>query len=60
MWLFGAQSLAYDMEIYGGILVFSGYILFDTQVRLSACLCPQQPPYPPSDSALLHVRSCAV
>eukprot|EP00955_Chlamydomonas_euryale_P111696 366083-Chlamydomonas_euryale.AAC.22 len=31
-WIFGASALAYSVELYGGLLVFSAYILYDTQL----------------------------
>ena len=31
-WVFGRGLLGFQAELYGGLLVFLGYIIFDTQV----------------------------
>ncbi|KAG1656476.1 hypothetical protein FOA52_005635 [Chlamydomonas sp. UWO 241] len=31
-WLFGASGITYPFELYGGLLVFAVYILYDTQL----------------------------
>lgn len=41
-WLFGSgQALAFQVELYLGLLVFVGYVLFDTQVSVSRLSCKQ-------------------
>ncbi len=35
--LMGRSALVYGLELYGGLLMFSAYILFDTQARICAC-----------------------
>ena len=30
--VFGSGALLYQAELYGGLAVFSGYIIYDTQV----------------------------
>jgi hypothetical protein len=30
-WLFGAGALTYSVELYGGLLVFAAYVIYDTQ-----------------------------
>jgi hypothetical protein len=32
-YLFGGRSMVYGLELYGGLMIFSAYILYDTQVR---------------------------
>ena len=31
--LMGRSALVYGVELYGGLMMFSAYILYDTQVR---------------------------
>lgn len=31
-WVFGSGALLYQAELYGGLAVFSAYVVYDTQV----------------------------
>jgi hypothetical protein len=35
-WLFGAGALTYSVELYGGLLVFAAYVIYDTQGKCRA------------------------
>ena len=39
-WLFGGRGgFVHVAELYGGLVIFMGYILFDTQVAVRASPC---------------------
>ena len=35
-WVFGSGALLYQAELYGGLAVFSAYVVYDTQVGLTS------------------------
>lgn len=37
-WVFGGGTLLFQAELYLGLAVFSGYIVYDTQVHLDTSL----------------------
>ena len=41
-WVFGGRAMMFQAELYGGMLIFLGYVLFDTQVIIEKAYSGQK------------------
>jgi FtsH-binding integral membrane protein len=46
--VFGSGALLYQAELYGGLAVFSGYVIYDTQVIVERAEAGQTDPLKPA------------
>lgn len=54
-WMFGGRGgFAHTAELYGGLAVFIGYVLFDTQVRIVRL----QPPAGTHYHVVMRMNEC--
>lgn len=61
IWVFGSGALLYQAELYGGLAVFSAYVVYDTQVIVERAEAGETDPLKPAldllvDFAAIFVR----